>query len=426
MQTEIGMSDYQFVLALLIFLVAYGVFEVPSNILLKKLRPSRWIAILMFTWGVCTLCLGACNTYSQVMAVRFLLGMAEAGLFPGLVYYLTFWYRHNERSLRVAIILASATLAGAFGGAIAFGIGHMNGARGLSGWRWLFILEGIPSCLSAILVLLLLPDFPERVRWLSQQEKDLAIMRLEVEGSKSDHKSMTWADAKSTLMDWRLYGHYVGYLAVSIPFASMSLFAPSITTGLGYHDLKAQLMTVPPWCVAYGMSTLPPSAAHLRLKLTTMAVMQLTVAWVADHFNARGWTISIVAAIGAIGYIVSAVLPADAYLSRYGCLIIALSGSFATIPPQLGWLTTNVVNTASVGLAIAINVSLGAGFGQIGGIWIYKEGEKDQGYPSGHWTNAATMLVVAISSVGLRIYYGMMNKRLIKIAEGQEVRLYKL
>lgn len=263
MQTEIGMSDYQFVLALLIFLVAYGIFEVPSNILLKKLRPSRWIAILMFTWGVCTLCLGACQTYSQVMAVRFLLGMAEAGLFPGLIYYLTFWYRHNERSLRVAIILASATLAGAFGGAIAFGIGHMNGARGLSGWRWLFILEGIPSCLSAILVLLLLPDFPERVRWLSQQEKDLAIARLEVEGSKSDHKSMTWADAKSTLMDWRLYGHYVGYLAVSIPFASMSLFAPSITTGLGYHDLKAQLMTVPPWCVAYGMSM---SSLHVNVQ----------------------------------------------------------------------------------------------------------------------------------------------------------------
>lgn len=157
-----------------------------------------------------------------------------------------------------------------------------------------------------------------------------------------------------------------------------------------------------------------------------MAVMQLTVAWLADYFNARGWTIAIVAVIGAIGYIVSAVLPADAYLSRYGCLIIALSGSFATIPPQLGWLTTNVVNTASIGLAIAINVSLGAGFGQIGGIWIYKEGEKDRGYPTGHWTNAAMMLVVAASSVGLRIYYGIMNKRLIRIAEGQEVRLYKL
>ncbi|SPN99096.1 related to putative tartrate transporter [Cephalotrichum gorgonifer] len=406
MQTELRMSDHQFALALLIFLVAYGIFEVPSNILLKKLRPSRWIAILMFSWGVCTVCLGFCKTYPQVMAVRFLLGMAEAGLFPGLVYYLTFWYKYNERSLRIALILASATLAGAFGGAIAFGIGHMNHARGLSAWRWLFIVEGVPSCLSAVLVLLFLPDFPERARWLTQQEQDLAIARLDLEGSKSGHKSMTWEDAKMTLMDWRLYVHYLVYFAGSIPFASMSLFTPSITAGLGYHDLTAQLMTVPPWCVGY--------------------VIQLLVAWSADHFNARGWHVATLAIIGALGYIVSAVLPPEAFLSRYGCLIIALSGAFSTIPPLLGWLSSNVVSTASVGLAIAINVSFGAGFGQIGGIWIYMESEKERGYPSGHWTNAAMMLVVAVGSIGLRLYYGMVNKRLIKDANGEEVRLYKL
>ena len=250
--TETGMRSDQFVYTLLIFLIAYGLFEVPSNILLKKLRPSRWIAILMFTWGACTMCLAACHTFSQILAVRWFLGVAEAGLFPGLVYYLTFWYKHNERSLRVALILASATLAGAFGGAIAYGIGHMNQAKGLSAWRWLFLLEGIPSVISAILVWFFLPDFPESVSWLSQKEKDIAVARLETEGSNSAEKTMTWADAKSTLMDWRLYGHYVAYFAVSIPFASMSYFTPSITTGLGYVDLQAQLMTVPPWCVGYG------------------------------------------------------------------------------------------------------------------------------------------------------------------------------
>lgn len=155
-------------------------------------------------------------------------------------------------------------------------------------------------------------------------------------------------------------------------------------------------------------------------------MVQLAVAWFADRFNARGWTTAVVAVIGALGYIVSAVLPADAFLSRYGCLIMALSGAFATIPPQLGWLTSNVVSTASVGLAIAINVSLGAGFGQIGGIWIYKEEEKARGYPLGHWTNAAMMLVVAVCALGLRIYYGQVNKRLLREANGLPVRLYKL
>lgn len=105
LMTETGMTSYQYTIALMVFLVAYGVFEAPSNILLKKLRPSRWIAILMASWGVLTVSLGGVHNYASVTAVRFLLGVFEAGLFPGLVYYLTFWYKTDERSIRVALIL---------------------------------------------------------------------------------------------------------------------------------------------------------------------------------------------------------------------------------------------------------------------------------------------------------------------------------
>lgn len=167
-----------------------------------------------------------------------------------LVYYLTFWYKSDERSVRVASILASATLAGAFGGAIAYGIGHMNGASGLSAWRWLFIIEGAPSCVSSLFVLFFLPDYPEE--YLKGREREISLARLKVEGSKSHHRSMTWQDAKTTLTDWRLYGHYLIYFGISVPFSSLSLFTPSITAGLGYKDLRAQLMSVPPYAVAYG------------------------------------------------------------------------------------------------------------------------------------------------------------------------------
>lgn len=199
------------------FLISYAVFEVPSNYVLKQLKPSRWIAILMFVWGSLTMCLGGTNSFGSVTAVRFLLGISEAGLFPGLVYYLTFWYRVDERSIRVAIILSSATLAGAFGGALAYGIGHMQGTSSLSAWRWLFILEGIPSILSAFAVWFFLPDFPETVTWLSEDEKSLAAHRLQIEGSKSTDSNLTWAQAKETLVDWRLYAHYAVSLPLSLP-----------------------------------------------------------------------------------------------------------------------------------------------------------------------------------------------------------------
>ncbi|KAK3291999.1 major facilitator superfamily domain-containing protein [Chaetomium fimeti] len=404
MQTEIGATQHQFNIALMVFLVAYALFEVPSNILLKKLRPSRWLAFLMFSWGAITMGLGGVRSFPATAAVRFLLGMAEAGLFPGLVYYLTFWYRTEERSVRVAFILASATLAGAFGGAIAYGIGHMNGAQGLSAWRWLFIIEGAPSCASAVLVWFFLPDYPEEV--LKGRQREVALARLVVEGSKSSHRSMTWADAKGTIVDWRLYGHYLIYFGVSVPFSSLSLFTPSITAGLGYADLQAQLMTVPPYAVAY--------------------VTQIVASYSADRFNARGLHSAGFALIGAVGFMASALLPPDAYLHRYGCLILASAGAFACIPPMLGWLTSNVYSTASVGLAIAINVSFGAGIGQIPGVWIYKAEERDRGFPTGHWVNAAMLWVVVVGAVGLRVLYGYRNRKMLRESGGREVRLYKL
>lgn len=177
------------------------------TVLLKKLRPSRWIAVLMLGWGVCSMGLGAAHNFATVAALRFLLGVFEAGLFPGLVYFITFWYKADERSIRVAFILASATLAGAFGGAIAYGVGHMDQVRELSAWRWLFIIEGLPSCLSAPLVFILLPDYPETASWLSEQERALAIQRLKSEGSKGLSESDWWEDARSTLVDRRLWAH---------------------------------------------------------------------------------------------------------------------------------------------------------------------------------------------------------------------------
>lgn len=153
--------------------------------------------------------LGGTQSHVSVTVVRFLLGVFEAGLFPGLVYYLTFWYKDSERSIRVAIILASATLAGAFGGAIAFGVGHMNGTSGLQAWQWLFILEGLPSVLSSVFIFFLLPDYPETAKWLSTEEKELAAERLKHEGSKGHGASLTWNEAKATIFEWRLWIHYI-------------------------------------------------------------------------------------------------------------------------------------------------------------------------------------------------------------------------
>ncbi|KAK8125992.1 MFS transporter [Apiospora kogelbergensis] len=379
MQTQNGMTNYQFNVALMIFLIGYFLFEVPSNIMLKKLRPSRWLAIIMFIWGAITIGLGGTKTYAEVTVVRFLLGAAEAGLFPGLVYYLTFWYKSDERSCDAG--------GGAFGGAIAYGIGHMNGAAGHAAWRWLFWIEGIPSCLSAVAVFFFLPDFPERANWLSEAEKDLAVQRLYLEGSKGEGKGVSWEDAKATITDWRLYGHYAIYFAVSLPFSSLSLFVPSITQGLGYKDLEAQLMSVPPYAEFAGSICFTDS----RL-LVCRPLQQPWISLRRCCFRRRHRVPRI------------SCPPPDNYGGRYATLVIGSAGAFACVPPMLGWLSSNIWTTASTGLAIAIN-----------------------GYPTGHGVNCAMLFVVTIGAIGLSIFYQRKNKRIqSSMVEGDEVRLYKL
>nr|OQO26128.1 hypothetical protein B0A51_04522 [Rachicladosporium sp. CCFEE 5018] len=378
--SETHMTNGQYTIALMVFLVAYAIFEVPSNIMLKKMRPSRWIAFLMFSWGSLTVGLGGVGSFGSVTAVRFLLGVFEAGLFPGLVYYLTFWYRTEERSIRVALILASATLAGAFGGAIAYGVGHMNQVGGHSAWRWLFILEGIPSIVSAFAVWSFLPDYPETAKWLSPAEKELAASRLQLEGSHGASKAMTWAEAKATLTDLRLYAHYAIYFGISTPFSSLSLFTPTITAGLGYSGLQAQLMTVPPYAVAYVCTILVRLASSSLLSATYSLLCSL---WL---------------------------------------LIVAASGAFACIPPLLGWLSSNLFTTAAIGLAIAMNIGFGGAPGQIVGVFIYQADEKAKGYPTGHWVNAGLLLFVAVGCIGMTFYYRRLNQAIRK--EGG-VRLYK-
>lgn len=158
----------------------------------------------------------------------------------------------------------------------------MNQVRGLEAWRWLFIIEGAPSCLCAILVWFFYPDFPETVAWLSESERKLAIGRIRGVSSLG-HAKITWAEAKETLLDWRLYLHYLLYIAIGVPFSSISLFTPTIVSGLGYEGLQAQLFTVPPYAIAF--------------------VIAVIVSWHSDRREMRSWAAFYSLAIAGVSFL---------------------------------------------------------------------------------------------------------------------------
>jgi MFS family permease len=214
LEQQTGLTDAGYSIMLTLFAIAYSLFDIPSNWVLKRYaRPSYWLGSLMLCWGAVTLGFARVDNVATVMALRVLIGIFEAGFFPGMVYLITFWYRQEERSIRIAFILATSTLAGAFGGCIAYGVGFMNGTGGLEGFRWLFIIEGAVTVFVAPLVIFVLPNYPSTAKWLTPSEQRFAAERLEEYGGVPTRDRSSRQEILETICSPRMVLHYIAYVS---------------------------------------------------------------------------------------------------------------------------------------------------------------------------------------------------------------------
>src|SRR5262249_49412320 len=190
MNAALGFSAEIYSLGAGIFFIAYFIFEVPSNLILHRVGARLWIARIMITWGIISSAMMFVKGPTSFYVLRFLLGVAEAGFFPGMILYLTYWFPSDAPGRAIARFMTATAVAGAIGSPISGLLLQMNGMGGLGGWQWLFLIEGIPSILLAFLTLLYLPDGPAKASWLSSEEKEWISDRLEQErahGSRQRH-----------------------------------------------------------------------------------------------------------------------------------------------------------------------------------------------------------------------------------------------
>ncbi|OQD85593.1 hypothetical protein PENSOL_c097G05563 [Penicillium solitum] len=379
-----GMTAETYSITITIFSVAYSIFDVPSNWVLKRYcRPSYWLSFLALGWGALTLGFAWADNVSAVIAIRFFIGVFEAGFFPAA------WYRPEERAFRICIVSSSATLAGCFGGCIAYGMAFLNGKGNLAGYQWLFIVEGIITILCTGLIIAFMPNFPDTAKWLSEEEKDFAQRRLGEQSISFTSEPASRGEIIETCVGPRMIAHYCTYLSNVIVVSSLVYFCPTIVAGLGYTSIEAQMMTVPPWALGY--------------------VMCLSLAWVADHYNQRG-IIVIVTSIGSgAAFLATTLLPLTAYRVKYACLIISCCGVFSNIAPLTSWVICNMPSPRVVGLAAALNNAM-VGIGSTFALWIWKDSEKATGYPTGNIVCAACSFLTAVLAFGLRWTYTRMNR----------------
>ena len=266
------MTNNQYNNTLTIFFVSYSFFEPLTQILLKKFRPSIFLPVTMILWGICMTCMGLVHNYGGLLTARWFLGITEAGLFPGVNYYLSCWYRRSEFGIRAAIFFSAAALAGSFGGLLAAAIAKMDGVGGKPGWAWIFILEGLATILISIASFWMVHDFPDEATFLTDEDRRRVLRRLKLDQqSSAEHEEFKMAYVWTTLKDWKTYTGAMIYMGCDGSLYAFSLFTPTVIKELGYTSTHAQLLSVPPYAVA--------------------AVATITVGFIADRTRMRGRSI---------------------------------------------------------------------------------------------------------------------------------------
>jgi MFS family permease len=355
----------------------------------------------MVAWGTVMTLMGIVQSYHGLLVARLMLGVAEAGLYPGVAYYLTMWYCCDEIQWRQGLFYSGASMAGAFSGLLAFAIVKMNGVGGEAGWRWIFILEGLLTVFVAICSFFLLHDFPDTATFLTVEERAWAVHRLKYQGSKksgrliAESDGFKWKYVYEVFTDWQLYVCLFMYYGIVCPLYGISLFLPSIINALGFTASIAQLLTIPIYSTAAGLS--------------------VAVAYFSDRAARAGrsrwpYVFFPMCAI-LIGFIIAIAASAHGGIPGvvYAGVFIATCGIYPAFPGNIAWISNNLAGSykRSAGMAFQI------GIGNLGGAMAsnFYRTQDEPKYLLGHGLEIGFVTLGLIAVTVLRVTYGKINEK---------------
>ncbi|MGE8611360.1 MAG: MFS transporter [Achromobacter veterisilvae] len=333
MAPDIGLSNAAYGLGAGIFFIGYCLFEVPSNMLLHRLGARMWITRIMVTWGILSACTMFVTGPMSFYAVRFLLGVAEAGFAPGIMLYVSQWFPARTRGRVIATFMTALPISGVIGSPLSAWL--MTAAPGflpIKGWQWMFLCEGLPAVLLGFLFWTMVPDKIDDARWLSAQEK--MALKAEV-GDTDSHRSGSFARGLSDGRVWMLCLIYFLFVAA---LYGVSFWLPTLIKTLGFSDLRQ-----------IGFMTALPYAAAV--------VTMLALAWNSDRTGERRLHLAAAGVLGGASLVLSVVWHAQPWWS-FGALIVAMAGIVTTIP--LFWnLPTAFLKGATAATGFALITSIG-------------------------------------------------------------------
>ena len=272
-----------------IFFAGYVLFEVPSNLALERFGARRWIARIMISWGLVSAAMMFVQGTASFYALRFLLGVAEAGFFPGIILYLTYWFPAAERARAIAQFMTATAIAGVIGGPVSGALLTLDGRGGLAGWQWLFLIEGLPAVALGFVVLRYLTDRPEEANWLPEDERAWLSARMQEERdqrARGGHR----LTLRSVFASGAVWHFALLYFTIVIGFYGIAFWLPQIVRSMsGLTDFQVGLVSAIPYVAA--------------------ALSMVQLAAHSDRTGERRWHVAVPALVGVAGFLLAAHAP---------------------------------------------------------------------------------------------------------------------
>ncbi|EEH17271.2 hypothetical protein PABG_07358 [Paracoccidioides brasiliensis Pb03] len=379
-------------IVLLVFFITYFLFEIPSNIILRSVGAARWLSFIALSWGAVILGGGFSKSWTHMLVVRLLLGLFEAGFFPGCMYLISCWYQRYQVHQRIAWFYSINIVANAFGSLLAYGIIRMEGLGGLRGWRWIFVIEGLITCLLAILGYFLIIDFPDKIAgfkrpFLTAEDVEVIKAGLNQDRADAEHDPFTGVKVFQTLCRWQLWIYSLLFMCMAIGVYGYAYFSPVILQGLGYSTGKVFLLLAPPALVSVPVA--------------------IIVSYFADKTRMRAPFIAALAVMCTVGYILIAYTKQNGV--KYFGVFLGIAGANGSLPAILAWQANNIRGQSTRAVASGLQVA----FGAIGGIYAsltFMEKEAPS-YPSGLWAGVAAQLFIVVACVFMTAFHYIQNKK---------------
>jgi MFS transporter, ACS family, tartrate transporter len=349
MKRSLAFSDTVYGIGAGIFFLGYALLEVPSNLLLERVGARRWIARIMISWGLISASMAFVKTPSTFYVMRFLLGASEAGFFPGIILYLTYWFPAQRQAKAVARFMTAVAIAGIIGAPVSVAVLKLNGLLHLEGWQWIFLVEGLPSVIAGLAVIWLLTDGPDQVGWLSVTEKGrLRELLLRDEQTPSQHRAHTLRTALTSARIWLMA---LIYLIISMSLYAISMWLPLVLKNVSrISDSRAILFSSLPYLIA--------------------APGMVRIAHHSDHSGHRGWYTFATSVTASLGLVVSATAH-DLPAAMLGLCLAAL-GTLGSMGPFWALTKQFLAGTGAAGGLALVNScgAIGGFFGPFVMGWI--------------------------------------------------------